>query len=53
LFDPTISENRDSLPESWQQLTGATRYRSFLSVTPIGDWFRSIGFNFLPDEQSC
>jgi hypothetical protein len=52
-FDPTVSESLDSLPESLQQLVGATRYRSFLSVTPNGDWLRSIGPNFLYNEQSC
>jgi len=52
MIDPTLSEDLDSLPESWRQLMGATRYWSFLPVTPLGDWFRSIGFNFLNNEQS-
>jgi hypothetical protein len=35
---PTLSENLDSMPESWRQLEGATSCRIFLPTTPIADF---------------
>jgi hypothetical protein len=46
-FDPTLSENLVSLPDSRQQLEGATSRRVFLPAAPTGDWFQPADSSFL------
>jgi len=53
LFDPTLSEGLESMPDSRQQPEGATSSRGFPPRALTGDWFRPISSGFLASEQSC